>query len=761
MAFNPASATPQLWVADSGRDGVSVFNLSASGTVGETRVLKDRAQYHYMADVSSISFDAIGQFATCQESLNTYGGTMLPNFFMGPTLYDARLPLINSRQEACGPSETCFLIHVDMLHESPLCMGIAHDGGAVTSVASHASYRNVYWAFGGGHRQLVRYDFMSDHGPGSMDHSIASVRRYTGLALTRVVGVPSHMQVDAVRRELFISDTGADRLVRVLVDTGSFARDAKVSGDGFEGYGVYSSPEAAFSYQVWDGLQYSTFATIPRPSGLALSPASVYASSHSNGHVYAWDRATGVLLQMVQAAQRDSLMGIALAPPPPPAASSSSASSSSSSSSEPRALYAIDASAAAIKRIVTGDAACPSLPPSTPPGAASGCHDGVRNGEETGVDCGGRFCSRCSVGQLCDVAADCSSFHCAAATCAGEVRTQHDATFLRSYLSSDFYTQSFAHHMNHGNMSGASYMNPYPIMEPSFCATVGRSAVGAPPNCSLIDFDSLLLGGCWCHPCLPENPCQRGGTCRNHQGKGYTCDCPEGTAGDHCQLGPLSVAGDLTDAFPFYVAPAAPPPPSSPPPPSPPAKPSLGSGGARYGFVSRVELLLSGGVSDFSSAVVASLAAQFAKELNVSSEAVTISVAAASVKVTVAVTYSSRNAAEAATAHLHTAVGSQAAATAFLRRVPGLEGVTVEAEPLISSVEAVLEAGNGQQTAAPLIAAAVAGGVALALLALAASAYYRHHLSSRRQQMKVGPNVVLGPTRGGALAKTSTGVART
>ena len=89
--------------------------------------------------MSSLSFDATGQFATCHESLNDYMGTMLPNFFMGPTLYDASgaiAPLVNSRQQACdeGAGETCFLIHIDMLHEAPLCMGIAHDGGAAPVV---------------------------------------------------------------------------------------------------------------------------------------------------------------------------------------------------------------------------------------------------------------------------------------------------------------------------------------------------------------------------------------------------------------------------------------------------------------------------------------------------------------------------------------------------------------------------------------------------------------------------------------------------
>ena len=91
------------------------------------------------------------------------------------------------------------------------------------------TYANVYWAFGGGHRQLVRFDFESDHGPGSMDHSRASVRRYSGLELTRVPGVPSHMSMDGSTRELFIADTGADRIVKVMADTGHYSRDVQSS----------------------------------------------------------------------------------------------------------------------------------------------------------------------------------------------------------------------------------------------------------------------------------------------------------------------------------------------------------------------------------------------------------------------------------------------------------------------------------------------------------------------------------------------------
>lgn len=564
MAFNPARPH-ELWVVDSSRASATVLELSAStGSVRTdgTKVVKDRAQYHYMDQVSSIAFDPVGQFATCQESLNTYEGQMLPNFFMGPTLYDTRLSYINSRQQTCGSGETCFLIHIDMLHESPLCMGIVHDDGATTDVSGMGVYANVYFAFGGGHRQLVRYDFESDHGPGSMDHSRASVRRYTGLELTRVAGVPSHMAMDGRSRELFIADTGADRVVRVLADTGYFTRDAKVRTPDFEPYAIYSSPLASFNYSVWDGLQYDTFAAVPRPSGIAITNATLYVASHSNGHIYAFSRHSRALLQVVSAASPGALLGLALAP----------ATTFGAANADGTLLF-IDGNM--LKRVHANDG-CPSTP------TASTCNDNAMNGEESDVDCGGRACARCAQGSTCRTHSDCATSRCEGGMCAPAMRTQHSAAFLASYLNSDFYSQSFAHHMANGDMMGASYLNPYPIMAADFCSTVGRDNTTGALNCSLIDYDALLLGGCWCHPCLPENPCQHGGTCVNFNSRGYTCDCPTGFTGDHCQMASQASSSgvtsyvSLTSSFPFYVLPATPPaPPSLPAPPlAPPSLPA-------------------------------------------------------------------------------------------------------------------------------------------------------------------------------------------
>ena len=84
LAWHPTH-TSELWVTDAASASITVLDTSS----GATRQLADRAPYHYMARVSSISFDSVGQFATCQESINTYEGQMMPNFFMGPTLYDS------------------------------------------------------------------------------------------------------------------------------------------------------------------------------------------------------------------------------------------------------------------------------------------------------------------------------------------------------------------------------------------------------------------------------------------------------------------------------------------------------------------------------------------------------------------------------------------------------------------------------------------------------------------------------------------------
>jgi len=527
----------ELWVADAERSGLARIRLSAPTLAGtstavaedEVMLAKDRAEYHYMPSVTSLAFDPLGQFATCQESVNVYDGNMQPNFFMGPTMYDTReRGWVSSKQEPCLEGETCFLVHVDMLHESPLCMGLVHDNAAVWTAANGQQYRNVYWAIGGGHSQLVRFDFESDHGPGSMDHSLASVRRYTGLKTTRVAGVPSHMVLDEAARLLYLADTGADRVVIVHTDTGRYTRDAKLNTSDFAAYRVYSSPLASFNYSVWDGLEYATFAKVPSPSGMALSPTTLYVGSYSEGAIYAFERSTGRLASVIpSAAPPNALLGLVL--------------ETTAHGAEGSLYY------------LTAD--------------------------------------------------DCASFNCTAGTCGATEVYIHTAALLTDYLDSDFYRNSFLHHGIHqSSMDHASYLNPYPIMSADFCERVGEpnATLGRPPNCAAIDYDALLLGGCFCHYCLLQvrQPCQHGSTCLNYNKQGYTCSCPSGFEGDHCQFesGAARIA-NLTSPFPWYQFKHAPPPPALPPPsPSSPEAQAVPEGEGQREATDSLALIIGLGV---------------------------------------------------------------------------------------------------------------------------------------------------------------------
>jgi len=237
-----------------------VLTFDSTGELVSSEYRGDRAPYHYMASVSSLAFSEKGMVATCQESTNTYNGLMaLPpsgsgpgNFFMGPTLFSSSgSKLVNSmgegtwnNQSACdSATEQCFLLHEDMLHESPLCMGIAHDPESASLDG------NIFWAFDGYNGQLLRYDFERPHGGGtgylSADHSEATVRRYEDVQLHRQPGVSSHMVVDGAHRDLYIADSAGRQVLRVDVDSGRRDRDARTE------YPIYSSTDIRFDYSIW------------------------------------------------------------------------------------------------------------------------------------------------------------------------------------------------------------------------------------------------------------------------------------------------------------------------------------------------------------------------------------------------------------------------------------------------------------------------------------------------------------------------------
>jgi len=290
LGFHPSR--DELWVANTATDGVVIYD--APGTPEQsTDEQIDVYSNHFMETVSSIAWgegsaDTDGEeaFASCQESRNTYDGQMAPNDFMGPTLWPGdRAVFAKANQN----SQTLLGSHLDMLHASPMCMGIAHDSG------------NAYWVFDGRNGHLVYYDFAKDHGPGGDFHGDGIIRRYKEVELSRKKDVASHMELDKDSGLLYIADTGNGRVVEVDTSSGAVAGNLQQIMEPLE---EFSKVEGVSQRTLIEGLS--------RPSGLALDGETLFISDNSEGTIVAYSL-EGEELGRIQT-PAESIMGIEVGP---------------------------------------------------------------------------------------------------------------------------------------------------------------------------------------------------------------------------------------------------------------------------------------------------------------------------------------------------------------------------------------------------------------------------------------------------------------
>ncbi|NVB42977.1 hypothetical protein G6O69_34465 [Pseudenhygromyxa sp. WMMC2535] len=286
LAFNPL-APEQLWTFNTLSHGaVIVFDPGTAQQSAEVRI--DAYGQHFMAFVSSAAFGLNGNFATCQESRNEWNvGPQPPDDFMGPTLWPADLEIFAmvGQEFPPGAQEGS---HLDMLHQSPLCMGIAFEQG------------NAYWAFDGFHGDIVRYDFQDDHGPGGGDHSDGIITRYVDVEVTRVDDIPGHMEYDPSSGLLYVADTGAGRIFALDTQTGVDIGPLPGEWDG----ATYTGVEGAQVHVLAEGLD--------RPSGLALHGGRLFVGEFGSADIVAFDLEGGELGRIHTPA--GALMGLEIGP---------------------------------------------------------------------------------------------------------------------------------------------------------------------------------------------------------------------------------------------------------------------------------------------------------------------------------------------------------------------------------------------------------------------------------------------------------------
>ena len=190
MAFNPNNPG-QLWVVNTASESVTIVQHIGS-PYRSSRDVWSEGSPHFHARPAGIAWGAGNSFATIHETDQpTQGPNGSPGDFMGPTLQSADMDTFDAGHGS----------HLDMLHNSPLGMGIAWQQD------------NIYWVFDGAHSSLTRYDFRKDHGKGGSDHRDGIVLRFAEGLVRRAPGIPSHMEVHRETGLLYVADTGKSRVL--------------------------------------------------------------------------------------------------------------------------------------------------------------------------------------------------------------------------------------------------------------------------------------------------------------------------------------------------------------------------------------------------------------------------------------------------------------------------------------------------------------------------------------------------------------------
>ena len=292
LEFHPINPD-QLWIAS--RDSSMVILGDTGGTHQTSRKVQSIFDngLHFFAEPSAISFGDDGNFASVHETdketqgLSSQGGT--PSDFMGPTLWTSDLSIYNAGHSS----------HIDMMHNSPLGMGIAWEKD------------NVYWIFDGFHSSITRYDFGEGHGAGGTFHDDGVVSRYIEGEVKRSPDVVSHLEFDSASKLLYIADTGNSRIAVLDTRVGTRGDDLPNFYDCYRHEGAdrtcsdYHRIKEASIQTFVDGNEHG----ISKPSGLALHNEILYVSSYTTGTIYGFSL-DGTLVDWLDLKRPRSLGGL-------------------------------------------------------------------------------------------------------------------------------------------------------------------------------------------------------------------------------------------------------------------------------------------------------------------------------------------------------------------------------------------------------------------------------------------------------------------
>ena len=288
LDFHPVLTRYELWVIlkSTENSGGKTVKFTNAGQPGQTSLLQqDGNAWHFMSLPTGIAFSDNENFSTSPGVYDANHGSGTP--FTGPTLWSSD-PLIYAQPSGGNGS------HMDMLHQSPYAMGICHE------------VDNAFWVYDANENDIVRYDFVKDHGPGNSDHSDGIIRRFGGLGLMgeSTHHVPSHLILDKETNMLYIVDTGNDRILRMDITSGTFLNNL-------------SPYEPTAEYSSWGNVTFNSFADsgLTTPSGIDLIGNRLIVSDFATGDIIIYDKSasTGVELGRIVTGT-PGIMGVKIGP---------------------------------------------------------------------------------------------------------------------------------------------------------------------------------------------------------------------------------------------------------------------------------------------------------------------------------------------------------------------------------------------------------------------------------------------------------------
>lgn len=287
LDFFPILGKDELWVINQRTESQGGSTLTISDATADTPTnfnnLTDGNAWHFMSLPSAIAFSSDNfNFANSPgvQDANHQGGT-----FTGPSLWSSDLAIYAQPSGGNGS-------HLDMLHGSPLSRGIAHE------------VDNVFWVYDDYNNDIVRYDFVEDHGPGNDDHSDAIVRRFQGIGINGDGDIPNHMLVDKATGWLYFVDNGNDRVIRLDINSGTSSNPLS----------EINEPLAEHSQIMGFNFEVIIDSGLDQPCGLEIFENYLMIGDYATGDILVYDMSNDFAPMGVIPTLEPGLTGIKVGP---------------------------------------------------------------------------------------------------------------------------------------------------------------------------------------------------------------------------------------------------------------------------------------------------------------------------------------------------------------------------------------------------------------------------------------------------------------